>query len=99
MTAPAATQVIPFPRQAGRRPVHIEVERHELVGFCLDADALASEVAVANGAAIENLLRLPAGPERDEALLGTHRTHNRLVELLKHVRMGSARYESARPIR
>jgi erythromycin esterase-like protein len=81
-------------RTRARGPVHIRVLQAELVERLCDFDALATEATHANGAAIQNLLRMPSGPERDEAMRATHATHNRLVELLKAIRMANGVYDT-----
>ena len=103
MTAGAIAEPISLPerRQARARarsgPAHIRIEKRALVESCMDAQALALEVVTANAAAIQNLLRLPAGPERDEAVRATHRVHERAVEGLKVWRAAADRYERTTP--
>lgn len=77
----------------GRRPVRIEVERHQLVGDLLDWQALAQEARDANGAALQIL----DGFERDaavyEAIRCTHDVHARLMQLLIDLRVAAGRLD------
>jgi DNA-binding FadR family transcriptional regulator len=69
-----------------RRPVVIEVERHQLVGDLMDWQALAQEAMYANGAALQILTRLEPDAAVYEAIRATHDTHARLMQLLIHLR-------------
>jgi hypothetical protein len=62
------------------------VERHQAVGEVMDAIALASDALLANGAAVQLLARMNAGPERNEALFASHDTHAALMQLLADLR-------------
>lgn len=84
------------PTNGTRRPVVIEVERHELVGRLMDEQALAVEAIEANGAALQLVLRLPPGPWRDELQRCHHDAHERLVALLASVRLATGVYEATR---
>jgi len=71
----------------------IEVERHELVGLCMDADTLATEAAYANGATLQLLLTLPRDAATEQAILATHETHGKLTALISAMRAASGRYD------
>lgn len=93
MTAQPAPVVPIESAPSRRRPVHISVPRHELVGRVMDQIALAEEAVVANGASLEQVLRLPAGPWRQELQIAHHATHDALVALLVELRMSAGRYD------
>ena len=76
-----------------RRPVRIEVSRSELVERICNWQALAEEAVDANGAALEQVLRLPAGPWRQELQLAHHHAHDRLVALLAELRYSAGIYD------
>lgn len=86
-----------FPRVRSG-PAHIRVEKGRLITFCMDAQTLTREVIQANAAAIQNLLHLPASPERDEAVRATHRVHDKAVEALNEWLAATDRYEHTEPI-
>jgi hypothetical protein len=79
-------------------PAHIRVEKGRLIAFCMDAQTLTRELIDANGAAIQNLLHLPPGPERDEAVRATHRVHEKAVAALNEWLAATDRYEQTPPI-
>lgn len=81
------------PTKGKRRPVFVNVDRSELVGRFMDASSLATEAIRANGAALEVVLRLPAGPWRDELQHAHHFAHDRLVALLAELRVASGIYD------
>lgn len=89
--------VRPTNGHAARRPVHVEVPRAELVGRLMDFQTLAEEAIDANGASLQTVLRLPAGPWRDEMSVAHHATHDRLVALLMELRLSSGRYDGVSP--
>jgi predicted glycosyl hydrolase (DUF1957 family) len=80
-----ATRVRPA-TNGQRRPVLVQVPKHQLVGQVMDWQALAQEAMYANGAALQIL----NGFERDaavyEAMRAVHDTHNHLAQLLAHLR-------------
>jgi hypothetical protein len=78
-TAPARTN-------GHRRPVRLEVDRHELVGQVLDWQALAAEALLTNGAALALLDGFPRDALVYEAIRATHDTHARLMQLLADLR-------------
>jgi hypothetical protein len=69
-----------------RRPVRIEVERHQLVGDLMDWQALAQEARDANGAALSIINRFERDAAVYEAMRCMHATHNNLAQLLAHLR-------------
>lgn len=81
-----------------RRP-RINVEQGQLMATCMNATALAREVIYANGAAVQNLQRLPPGPERDEAVRATHRVHDKAVQALNEWLTATDRYEQIKATR
>lgn len=91
MTATAG--VIPITSAPSRRPVRVEIDRHELVGALMDQIALAEEAVDANGASLQQVLRLPVGPWRQEMQLAHIHTHDRLVALLAELRMAAGRFD------
>ncbi len=82
---------------APRRPVLLEIPRSELVGSVMDWQCLAIAAIEANGASLPTVLRLPAGPWRDEMSIAHHATHDRLVALLAELRMAAGRYDGRPP--
>lgn len=76
-----------------RRPVRMEIDRHELVGRVMDQIALAEEAIDANAAAWQTTLRLPEGIWRDEMQAAHLYAHARLKALLKELRMSAGRYD------
>lgn len=78
-----------------RRPrMHqVTVDRHALVGDLMDLEALAREAVHANGCSLATVLRLPAGPWRDEMQAAHHATHDALVALYNAARMAAGRYD------
>lgn len=107
MNAPAAVALIPLDQRRQARevarirsgPAHIRIEKGRLLEFCMDAQTLARELIEANAAAIQNLLHLPPGPERDEAVRATHRVHEKAVAALNEWLAATDRYETTPPIR
>lgn len=88
-------QAISAPAVNGkRRPVHIEVNRHELVGMCMDFETLATEAIAANGYALQTVLGLLPGAIRSEAQRGLIDTHERLTRLLNEARLAAGRYDT-----
>lgn len=85
--------LVPFPVPRARRRVRIEVDRHELVGGLMDAQALAEEAIDANGASLEVVLRLPPGPWRDELQRAHIAAHDALKALLKQARLMAGTYD------
>lgn len=83
-------------KPGGARHV-VEIERHELVGLVMDAQALASAAIDANGYSLQTVLRLPSGPWRQEMQAAHHDTHKALVALLKELRMAAGRYDGVTP--
>lgn len=75
----------------------ITVERHVLVGLFMDFEALASEAITANGYSLQTVLRLPAGPWRQEMQAAHIDTHERLVRLLNEARLAAGRYDGVTP--
>jgi hypothetical protein len=69
-----------------RRPVRLEIDRHQLVGQVLDWQALAAEALVTNGAALAILDGFPRDALVYEAIRATHDTHARLMQLLADLR-------------
>ena len=55
------TATAPVRTNGARRPVRMEVDRHELVGLCMDLETLASEAIAANGYSLQTVMRLPPG--------------------------------------
>ena len=78
-----------------RRPVEIAVERSELVGRLMDAASLAAEAITANGASLQTVQRLPAGPWRTEMQMAHHFTHDRLTALLSELRTACGVYDKS----
>lgn len=98
MTA-TATAPIPIERAPSRRrPVVIEITKAELVGDLMNAQARATTAIDANGFALEQVLRLPAGPWRSELQAAHIAAHDALVALLVELRLRTGIYEGIRPI-
>lgn len=81
-----------------RRPVRVEIDRHELVGFVMDAQALAVAAIEANGYSLQTVQRLPAGPWRQEMSTAHHDTHKALTDLLAELRMAAGRWDGITPL-
>jgi hypothetical protein len=69
-----------------RRPVRIEVDRHELVGRVMDWEALTFEALDANGATMLLLSHLSRDGVVYEAIAATQDTHERLFRLLNELK-------------
>jgi len=91
MTATVARPKAPTNGQ--RRPVRIEVERHQLVGDLMDWQALATEAMYANGAALQILTHVDKDAAVYEAIRSVHDTHARLMQLLVHLRAAAGRLD------
>ncbi len=90
MTAQPAFQVI---EGGTRRPVRLEVDRAELVERFMEAQALAASAIDANGYALQQVLRLPAGPWRSDLQRAHHEAHDRLVALISELRMAVGHFD------
>lgn len=89
----ATARVVPIEQARNRRPVRVEIDCHKLVGELMEQQCLAIAAIEANGASLQQVLRLPAGPWRDEMSLAHHATHDALVALLSELRMAAGRYD------
>ena len=82
---------------AARRPVRMEVDRHELVGQMLDFETLAHEALDEYGYALQSVCRLPAGPMAFEARDALKALYPRLTRLLNEARLAAGRYDGVTP--
>jgi len=89
--------VAPVRTNGHRRPVLIQVPRNEIVGHVLDWQALAEEAITSNGYSLQTVMRLPAGPWRQELQAAHIATHDRLVALLADLRMAAGRFDGSTP--
>lgn len=87
------TAAAPIPIASRRRPTRVLIDRHELVGALLDWQALTQDAMVANGAALQLLMRQAPGASRDEAIRATHETHTALSGLLASLRRAAGDYD------
>ena len=85
------------PTNGHRRPVVVAVSRADLVGRWMDVQDLTVRAIEANGASLEQVLRLPPGPWRDELQRAHHFAHDQLIEVLAAARMAAGVYEGLRP--
>ena len=91
-------QAVSAPRAVRpRRPVVVAVPRAELVGRWMDVQGLTVRAIDANGASLQQVLRLPPGPWRDELMRAHHFAHDQLIEVLAAARMAAGVYENTAP--
>lgn len=80
-------------RKPGGPARTLTVPQAEIVGAVMDWQALAEEARDANGTSLQTVLRLPAGPWRDEMQAAHHFTHERLTALLRALRTAAGHYD------
>lgn len=81
-------------------PAQIVVEKNDIVGTCMDLNALATEAIYANGHAIQvALYGLPPSPERSAIQSALLDSHKALKALVVGARDASRRYETTPSIR
>ena len=81
----------------GGPPERITLPRAELVGNLMDLQVLAEEAIDANGASLQQVMRMPAGPWRDEMQRAHIAAHQSMKRLLIRARLGAGRYDGVRP--
>jgi hypothetical protein len=101
VTIAARANVVSLEEARSRaRPVHVEVQKSELVETFMDLDTLGTEAIDALYDAIQVAQdRLPRSPERVALQGALGDTYRKLKALVITARAGSARYESERPSR